>query len=87
MRKLPGFKDHKCYAEQKIAYNYLFSQAHINEWSIDRILYNIDNFNTDKLKRYDITAIKKCITDNYINYMKKPFIAGSYQEIAEKLPL
>ena len=31
MRKLPKFAEHNCYCEQKIAYNYLFAYAHINE--------------------------------------------------------
>ena len=83
MRKLPKFADHGCYCEQKIAYNYLFAYAHINECSLDLILSLFDN--NDKLKKYDIQAIKKCITDNYDKYVKKPFIAGSYQEIAEQL--
>ena len=83
MRKLPKFADHGCYCEQKIAYNHLFSYAYINGWPLDYILKTIDN--NEKIKKYDITAIKSCIIKNYDNYIKKPFIAGSYQEIAEQL--
>lgn len=85
MRKLPDFKNHNCYCEQMIAYNHLFSYAHINEWPLNYILKTIDN--NEKIKKYDIQAIKKCIKDNYDKYMKKPFIAASYNEIAEQLPL
>jgi len=87
MKKLPGFKDHNCYCEQKIAYNFLWRDAHINNRSIEQIIYAIDRFYTEQFKRYDIQVIKKCITDNYDKYIKKPFIASSYQEIAEQLPL
>lgn len=85
MRKLPRFTEHNCYCEQKIAYNYLFSYAHINDWPLDYILKCADNNN--KIKKYDITAIKSCIIKNYDNYIKNPFIAGSYKQIAEQLPL
>ena len=88
MRKLPKFTEHNCYCEQMIAYNHLFSYAHINGWPLDYILKCVQNANDrGELKKYDIQAIKNCITKNYDKYIKKPFIAGSYSEIAEQLPL
>jgi hypothetical protein len=77
----------RCKREQKIAYNFLFTDAHINKMSLEKILYCIDKFHTEKLKKFNIDLIKQCIIKNYENYIKKPFIASSYEEIAEKLPL
>ena len=87
MRKLPSFNQHGCYCEQKVAYNFLFTDAHINGMSLESILIAIDKFYSEKLKKYDVQAIKDCISANYDNYIKKPFIASSYNEITEKLPL
>lgn len=86
MRKLPNFNSHNCYCEQKIAYNFLFT-AHINTTKLETIISMIDNHYKDTLKKYDVGAIKNCITKNYNDYMQKPFIACNYSEIAEKLPL
>lgn len=87
MRKLPSFNRHGCYCEQKVAYNFLFSQAHINGWNLECILNGIDKFYLEKLKRYDIPAVKACISANYDSFIKKPFIASSYNEITVRLPL
>lgn len=76
-----------CYQEQKIAYNFLFSDAHINGMTKDFILNSIDKHYTEKFKKFNIPAIKECINKNYDNYILHPFIAGSYNELSEKLPL
>jgi hypothetical protein len=72
-------------AEKKIAYNYLFSNGHINGMNLERILQSIDKYDIEKLKKYDVDIIKSCIVENYESYMKKPFIAGTFNEIAENL--
>ena len=72
-------------AEKKVAYDYLFSKAHINGMCLERILLYIDKYDLDKLKKYDVDIIKSCIAKNYESYIKKPFIAESFNEIAEKL--
>jgi len=86
--KISEAKKHFDYiAEKKIAYNHLFSNAHINGRSLESILSNIDKYHAEKLKlkKYNIDIIKSCIAKNYNNYIKKPFIAGSFNEIAENL--
>ena len=91
MRKLPGFKKHGCYCEQKIAYNYLFYQAHINETPQEKVIQNIEeNFNAGgKLnhERYNMAAVQQIVSKHYDSYTAKPFIAGAYEDIAEKLTL
>jgi len=89
MRKLPDFKNHNCYCEQKIAYNFLFSYAHINECPLNVILglFNGSDAYVKKFEKYDLEAIKNCILKNYEQYVNKPFIASSYKEISEQLPL
>lgn len=84
MKKIRG---HKCFKEQKIAYNFLFRDVNINNRSLEDIITSIDKYYTDQLQKYDIAVIKKCIINNYDAYVKKPFIAWSYEEIAEKLPI
>lgn len=54
---------------------------------LDRIIKQIDKYYTEQLKAFNIELIKQCITKNYESYKAKPFIAWSYSEIAEKLPL
>jgi hypothetical protein len=76
-----------CKKEQKIAYNFLFRDCHINEMPLDRMIKQIDKYYTEQLKAFNIELIKQCITKNYESYKAKPFIAWSYSEIAEKLPL
>lgn len=88
MKKLPNFSQHGCYCEQKIAYNFLFTDAHINRLPLNAVLAHIDRNYIDLwLKKYDISAIKACIAANYDSYVKRPFIASSYGEIAKQLPL
>ena len=74
-------------SEKKIAYNYLFSQAHINGRSLESILTSIDKYDIEKLKKHNIEMIKRCIAKNYENYIKKPFIAATFNEIAERLAI
>jgi hypothetical protein len=81
----------KCKIEQKIAYNILFADGHINEISLNHTLKRVDMFHADevvkKYKNFDVELLKQCIAKNFDTYVKNPFIAGSYEEIAEKLPL
>jgi len=74
-----------CIAEKKVAYDYLFRKAHINGMSLERILQSIDKYDIEKLKKYDVDIIKNCIAKNYESYIKKPFIAESFNEIADNL--
>jgi len=87
MKKLPKFNEHNCYCEQMVTYNFLFSKAHINGESKENIIKSIDKYYQEKLKKYDIEAIKNCIIKNYDNYIKKPFIASNYSQVSESLPL
>jgi len=87
MKKLPNFKQHGCYYEQKIAYDFLFTEAYIDKTPLNKILKFIDKYYTKQLEKYDILAIKKCISSNYNNYIEHPFTAYNYNIIAERLPL
>lgn len=74
-------------SEKKIAYNYLFSNANINGKSLESILTSIEKYDIEKLKKHNIDMIKNCIAKNYESYIKKPFIAATFNEIAEKLAI
>jgi hypothetical protein len=74
-------------SEKKIAYNYLFSKAHISGRSLESILTSIDKYDLEKLKKHNIDMIKSCIAKNYESYIKKPFIAANFNEIAERLAI
>ena len=87
MKKIRGFKDHGCTQEQKIAYNYLFYKAHISGMEKENVIKSIDDNKDLKTKKLDTEAIKTIIENHYDEYIKKPFIANSYIEIAEKLTI
>ena len=91
MRKLPGFKKHGCYCEQKLAYNYLFYQAHINKVPQEKVIQSIEeNFNASgkiNHERYNMAAVQQIVSNHYDGYIAKPFIACDYEDIAQKLKL
>lgn len=82
MRNLNG-----CKREQVIAYNYLFSYGHINEWDVDHIIECVNNNEKLKQKRLNVELIKQCIRKNYDQYIKNPFIAADYETIRDNLPI
>ena len=81
----------ECKREQKVAYNFLFSDCHINGMNLESILKDVDYHQENRVDfikhKFKTDLIKQCIIKNYEQYKQKPFIAGSYSEIADKLPL
>jgi hypothetical protein len=71
--------------EKKVAYNFLFTDCHINGRTAEKINNSIDKFYQEKLKKFNIPMIKQYIANNYDNYKQKPFIANSYEEIDERI--
>jgi hypothetical protein len=80
-----------CTREQKMAYNILFTDAYINKLTLKTVLEFVDKYHGPEMqkkhKNIDIDAIKRCVSRNYEQYTKKPFIADSYEEIRDRLPL
>lgn len=74
----------ECSKAQKIAYNFLFSDCNINECSLEQTLNHIDNC-TEKLIIKLRNDIKEIVILNFEKYKLKPFIAMSYQQIADEL--
>ena len=70
-----------------VAYNCLFSHAHINKCNLDQCVKLVDDKEELKSKKYNIELIKNCITKYFDSYVSKMFIACSYSEVAEKLAM
>jgi len=73
--------------EYKIAYNFLFTDAHINDCTLDTILKNIDTHDKVKSLKLNMNNIKAIVINNYTRYKAKPFIASSYDEIVYQLKI
>ena len=73
--------------EQMVAYNCLFSHAHINKCNLEQCVKLVDDKEELKSKKYNIELIKNCITKYFDSYVSKMFIACSYSEVAEKLAM
>ena len=79
--KLEGMKK-----EQIIAYNYLFTDAHINELTLEQTLRHLErNKNNHASKHQDTNRIKEHIERNFQSYKENPFIASSYAEIRDRI--
>lgn len=67
----------------KLAYNFLFV-AHINDETLEQTLkhYDISKNNNSRLIRHE-KEVKETIQKNHAQYIAKPFIASSYEQIEE----
>ncbi len=86
--KIRGIEKSICTAEQKIAYNYAFSDY---SWAmqsnlelsqyLDSVTERIKN-NAEIMKKYDIDAIIHCLRQGFTNYCKAKYhVLSSYEEI------
>lgn len=91
--KIRGVDKSICTAEQKIAYNYAFSDY---DWAVrsnlelpeylDSVTKRIKE-NADITKKYDIDAIIHCLRNGFIDYCKaKTHIFASYEEVGRAFP-
>lgn len=89
MGKIAEMNAANCKKEQVIAYNFLFRDAHINEVPLEKIIPNIERFYGEKLrtKKLDVALIQRYVSGSYESYMQRPFMAGRYDEIAQKIIL
>lgn len=91
--KIRGIEKSVCTAEQKIAYNYAFSdyewvmRSNMELWQyLDNVTNRIKN-NETIMKKYDIDAIIHCLRQGFINYCKEKYhILSSYEEIGKMFP-
>lgn len=71
---------------KKIAYNYLFTDGHINECTLEQTLKHLEmNRTKHEQKKQNVEKIAECIKLNFDNYVKNWFIAGSYEELYTRL--
>ncbi len=81
---IPGIKKAVCTAEQKIAYNLLFSHHDITKHNaLDLMQRDLIRNQHTTLKKYDIDLIYHYILQSYDRYMKhnRTGILWSYEEI------
>lgn len=91
--KIRGIEKSICTAEQKIAYNYAFSDYVWVTKSNMELRQYLDNvasrIKADEkiMNKYDIDAIIHCLRNGFVNYCKAKYhILPSYEEIGKMFP-
>ena len=92
--KIRNVRKSVCTAEQKIAYNFAFSdyewamRSDMELWEyLDDVTRRIYRNHPEIVKKYDVDAIIHCLGQGFINYCKsKSKILTNYKEIGEMFP-
>ena len=91
--KISGVDKSICTAEQKIAYNLAFSHSDYIKRSdmtipeaVNKMLELYRAGYDYKPNKYNEDAIFSCLNAGLLDYLKKPFIASSFDQIGKAFP-